>query len=404
MAMSTVLPILRTTSTATSTLNGWYRDRSALLQTWGTKFQSNYPGYSCINRRSSLSSNPIIAGHRRSSAYGRKIINQYVSDIQSSEGVWIPGTIREYWDADASLLTISNLELILTFAYPQWATVRQSSVNSALVALKNSKVSLGESLAESNKTIRMLADTALTFAKTLVYARKGQWSKLRKLLRDNGKPVPGRLANTWLAFQYGWRPLLSDLYGLHQTVKAGLVSNDQILRVRGASKGETSLTFTFGTVKRTFPVQLGSRTVIYAKVSNSDIARLNQFGLADPASIAWEVVPFSFVVDWFVPIGSFLAALGATRGLTFVDGCRTDHLTIDHTDYYVPQKSYISVIRSGKVTVRTEGVAMERVLLTGFPPAMPVISLRPLTSTRSVSATALIAQHLDFLSRNRAYR
>jgi hypothetical protein len=29
-------------------------------------------------------------------------------------------------------------------------------------------------------------------------------------------------------------------------------------------------------------------------------------GLTDPISIAWEVTPFSFIVDWFTPIQSYL--------------------------------------------------------------------------------------------------
>ena len=46
----------------------------------------------------------------------------------------------------------------------------------------------------------------------------------------------------------------------------------------------------------------------------------NQLGLLNPVSLAWELVPWSFVVDWVLPIGSVLSALSAPAGLIFIDG------------------------------------------------------------------------------------
>jgi hypothetical protein len=40
-----------------------------------------------------------------------------------------------------------------------------------------------------------------------------------------------------------------------------------------------------------------------------------RWGLTDPASVAWELIPFSFVADWFVPIGDTLRAIHAARTL-----------------------------------------------------------------------------------------
>jgi hypothetical protein len=36
--------------------------------------------------------------------------------------------------------------------------------------------------------------------------------------------------------------------------------------------------------------------------------------------VAWEIIPFSFVADWFLPVGKFLSHLTATSGLVFVNG------------------------------------------------------------------------------------
>jgi hypothetical protein len=32
-------------------------------------------------------------------------------------------------------------------------------------------------------------------------------------------------------------------------------------------------------------------------------------GLLDPLTVVWEIIPYSFVVDWFLPIGSYLENL-----------------------------------------------------------------------------------------------
>lgn len=45
-----------------------------------------------------------------------------------------------------------------------------------------------------------------------------------------------------------------------------------------------------------------------------------RLGLKDPLSIAWELVPYSFVADWFIPIGAWLQARGLQQAVkgTFV--------------------------------------------------------------------------------------
>jgi len=40
---------------------------------------------------------------------------------------------------------------------------------------------------------------------------------------------------------------------------------------------------------------------------------LSYTGLADPASVLWERTPLSFVADWMLPVGDFLAAVDFWR-------------------------------------------------------------------------------------------
>lgn len=47
--------------------------------------------------------------------------------------------------------------------------------------------------------------------------------------------------------------------------------------------------------------------IIYEFTEQMSAAR--QLGLVDPATVVWELIPYSFVVDWFLPIGSYLENL-----------------------------------------------------------------------------------------------
>ena len=55
------------------------------------------------------------------------------------------------------------------------------------------------------------------------------------------------------------------------------------------------------------------------KISNPNLYRANQLGLVNPAQTAWEIVPFSFVADWFTNVGQVLGSLTTFAGVTLSD-------------------------------------------------------------------------------------
>jgi hypothetical protein len=54
-------------------------------------------------------------------------------------------------------------------------------------------------------------------------------------------------------------------------------------------------------------------------------------GLLNPATVAWELVPYSFIADWFVPVGDYLTGLTADCGLVFKGGSVTSG-TVCHVE------------------------------------------------------------------------
>jgi hypothetical protein len=51
-----------------------------------------------------------------------------------------------------------------------------------------------------------------------------------------------------------------------------------------------------------------SKSYLFEMYEEMSAAR--QMGLANPTTIIWERIPWSFVVDWFIPIGTYLDLIG----------------------------------------------------------------------------------------------
>jgi len=171
----------------------------------------------------------------------------------------------------------------------------------------------------------MLSTTGSTFLRGLLAARRGNWSQVGKVFGVTGKSLKsgGLFSERWLEYQFGWMPLASDIHGAFDQFQTGLKKRGQFSSVQRSlwDNTEVDTTSVNNDVRCTTKVQ--SRGKIYSRVRDRDIANLTSLGLADPLQIAWALVPYSFVVDWFLPVGNMLEGIGATRGLTFVGGYKS---------------------------------------------------------------------------------
>jgi hypothetical protein len=130
--------------------------------------------------------------------------------------------------------------------------------------------------------------------------------------------------------QYGWKPLISDSYGameaLHAreketsggvtTVKAYVRENEKL--VYNLSDSANNAIFDFQKhcdVRHTGHIRLD-----FTPSDGPWSGTLAQLGLTNPLELAWELLPWSFVADWFIPIGDYLSQLDATNGWVFKGG------------------------------------------------------------------------------------
>lgn len=198
------------------------------------------------------------------------------------------------------------------------------SVTRALENLHPDNLQFGASLGEGHKTAGMLVDTAHQLATALTNARKGNWGGVLKSLKMSpGQVLSGASAsNRWLEYQYGWKPLIQDLHDA--VVQVCSPNRSGIIKAVGSGRVDKTFTFPYADTIQHVTCEVRSNTTLFARVTSPALDRLNGLGLVNPLSVAWELTPFSFVLDWFIPVGSVLEALTAGFGLEPLGGWTSD--------------------------------------------------------------------------------
>lgn len=180
----------------------------------------------------------------------------------------------------------------------------------------------GLNLAEYRKTSAFVSAAMVKTAQALRHARRGNvrgvWNTL-----TGGKPLKDAVSDGWLAFTYAFKPLAYDVATAVELLEEGLylspIQWSRTLRVfpvrvSGVARYPTSQS---GKSINGFLKYGGG---VQYRVDEPVVATLSALGFTNPALIAWELVPYSFVVDWFIPIGKFLTQIGPPKGTTFIKG------------------------------------------------------------------------------------
>lgn len=186
------------------------------------------------------------------------------------------------------------------------------------------------SAVEWRSSLDMITSRATQILATYNAVKRGQFGHAASMLglaKHRRKSIERRLkkkrrlspSEIWLEYWMGWAPMFGDIY----------TALDVIGRDRSRNH------FTVGvTVKDTFTNYVGSKSSdLYrmercvlsgrvsaygnAQVTNHNLHIADQLGLINPARVAWNVVPFSFAIDWLLNVGQVLGSLTDFAGVTF---------------------------------------------------------------------------------------
>jgi len=181
--------------------------------------------------------------------------------------------------------------------------------------IKSENLNLAMACAEYRATCGMFAGAAKDIVKAFRIVRGGRaFEEFIRILQEPKNRTEKRIANRWLEVQYGLLPTVSDLHGavdaLATRINDGIpIYVTQTVReshrfFQQAPQGSRVNTHELSGIGR-------ARYVI----RQPNLKGLTQLGFTNPGLLAWELIPYSFVFDKIIPIGSYLASLDALVGV-----------------------------------------------------------------------------------------
>lgn len=182
------------------------------------------------------------------------------------------------------------------------------------VAKPNADVAL--MLAESSETMAMLGGA--------LNALRQPWKELlripRKFLTWNKKRKASYMSSRWLEYRYGIMPLVMDIDDLRRVYMNGIKRDVSSIHRCSSRMVVTNTTVqSGGSYSRSSPsyyrfqwrivheTEINLTCHVYYRTT-VPLDTLG-FSLENIPSILWELVPYSFVVDWFFGIGQWLRAV-----------------------------------------------------------------------------------------------
>ena len=181
------------------------------------------------------------------------------------------------------------------------------------------------SLGELPESVKMLIDMVKEAVKLTLAAKRGDLSYVFKSAKKAGATLDG-LSNLWLGYRYGIRPMITEIQSLMSAVAADL-EKGQRFTARGKNRETGKLVSTDNRVTtpstsmgvvytETHEWSRSYRAGVLVSIDRSIDQASAIWGLDSPIEAAWELVPFSFIIDWFTNIGDIIGALVLNPGLS----------------------------------------------------------------------------------------
>lgn len=264
-------------------------------------------------------------------------------------------------------------------------------------------------VAEAKKTASMIASP---FKRADELLRKLNSRKLN--LVRKGLNVGGAISSAWLEYRLGWKPLLYDLEGIWDAYIANTESFTKPTRIIARRSFKHSYELEAEPYTSSAPflggVPMVRSKVLDCKVASGVLYEIHDASLEDatlrrmglrlsdvPASV-WELVPFSFVLDRFLAVGSWLSAITPKPGVKVLGSWTTTvskaELFYKKLDYTFQISGY-NVFVPGGQSMTDSSVTIQRVAnpsTSSF--AVPVWNPKDLSFQQTVDHAALIYEGL----------
>lgn len=209
--------------------------------------------------------------------------------------------------------------------------------------------STGVFLGELRETLHMIRHPALALRKGLDTYHGAVKERTRRIRSERTKRAV--IGGTWLEYSFGWAPFVNDIkdgmMALAETISGKYVSN--VIIGKGSDSEpilQSTITGGVGPLNWRLSYQtIGVITVRYKGEVVSEMATFNSsirenWGIrfSDFVPTVWELIPYSFLVDYFSNVGDVLSAMseGTVRLAWGNQTARLERNTRLVNGYYYP--------------------------------------------------------------------
>lgn len=215
--------------------------------------------------------------------------------------------------------------------------IRDLAMNKALNAfngMKGDKAAIGVALAEVHQSIGMITKRATQVGRFINALRKFRFGEAASIIGVTKDPKwlrlskgnrlrssAGSYASNWLEFSFGWKPLVSDMYTAMDVLRAPLNYNSPV-KAGASYKDKVVATMTYGDGDKLVTTHNCKATcnlsaVLTVENPNQDLG--NRLGLTNPFAIVYEIVPWSFVLNWAVNVEEYISQWNEYYGVRVSD-------------------------------------------------------------------------------------
>lgn len=357
------------------------------------------------NGQVELMSDTVTPGYKERSAAGEVIMTPLTSsDITRYQAVTSQGyivrtgiptqwyqyggalrTLETHGVGPGSVLTQAAGGFIIPYStYDQLA----SEVSTAVLSkIGRASTDTWENMAEARKSLNMLWSPLSSW---FAFERKAKM-----------KSVGMSAANAWLMYRYGIRPLVGSVHDIMTAVQNGLKTErvtSRATRSVSASEPISGTRVGYGVTYQYTGMKTESAIVRGMSLDELTTDWRYQYGLDAKSllTLPWNLISYSFVVDWFVNVADLIGALGqvfqpASLGRALVTK-QVATCTISATSTAWPSGYTIVTPYSG--IVREDALRTQRSVGLKSPSLVVKSDFRFHDMTRLVDAVALVGQQL----------
>jgi hypothetical protein len=213
-------------------------------------------------------------------------------------------------------------------------------------------------------------------------------------IRENARDF----SQIYLEFHFGWSPLMKDIHDAMEVLDKPLKPHV----VKASATGSWSDPLAFHTVSsdatwnRTDHREGAFKQTVKLQgeliITNPNLAMMQQAGILNPVSIAWELVPFSFVLDWFVNVGDYLGSLTDFAGIELLNKQRTVFTRYRGSGYFDEAPKVKGSLNESHETWVLEAVSNFRRRDLGTGPSIRFRTPKPWSIRRGLAAASLLMQ------------